>query len=547
MSGQILLQLNNASFAYPSHEVLFKELTFNISSGEVTALVGINGAGKTTLLKLLTGELKPTDGTIEINCKPYYVPQIDLTIQQGDSLIYEYISNYYENWWELNSETERLFGLSINTEAQTKTLSGGELMKLNLAIALKNNPDVLILDEPTNHLDVKSVANLIDFIKTSSKTKYTFLIVSHDTFFLDSVVKKILNLDNKTITTYGGNYSFYEEQKELHLRGLKRHQDIAKHKLENAKITAQQELEKNQRKAAKTRKDIAEGKITDKRLIGKMKESAGATAKANTTIVERIVDEATETIDEFQTPEERELAFMYLKNTSEKNSKVVLELLNTDLVVEDKILIKDMSWQINYGDRIVIAGDNGVGKTSLIKALLKFGNANAKDTILGEARLEGQVTVTKNHKWVYIDQNYSSIHPELTLLQNLMAYNPAYTEDMAKAQLGKFKFKTVAEINKLGKTLSGGEMVRVIMAMITAFPIDMVILDEPTNNLDIDTVNTLATALSKFRGAIVVISHNVDFLNKININTAYIIKNNNLQLLKVNPTHRESYYKALLS
>ena len=118
---------------------------------------------------------------------------------------------------------KKLFNLTLDVNKEVKTLSGGELMKLNLVIAIKNDPDLLILDEPTNHLDVKSIKNLIDFVKDAVKTgKYTFLIVSHDIFFLDSVVNKIFNLENKTITTYGGNYSFYEEQKELQVAGLKK-------------------------------------------------------------------------------------------------------------------------------------------------------------------------------------------------------------------------------------------------------------------------------------------------------------------------------------
>jgi ATPase subunit of ABC transporter with duplicated ATPase domains len=126
-----------------------------------------------------------------------------------------------------------------------------------------------------------------------------------------------------------------------------------------------------------------------------------------------------------------------------------------------------------------------------------------------------------------------------------MGYHKSITESKAKEQLGKFQFKTEMEMNKLGKNLSGGEMVRLIMAMITTFPIDLLILDEPTNNLDVETVEVLIKSLNNFRGAVMIVSHNIDFLNKINIKTAYLIKDKKLKPMKTDPSHKEDFYKAL--
>lgn len=545
MSNVPVLTIKDASFNYPGEDALFEDLKLTITKGEVTALVGVNGSGKSTLLKIIMGQLELTSGKIELNCAPYYVPQVDLSIQQSEIKIYEYISQYYEEWWDVPVETEILFDLTIDPESETRTLSGGELMKLNLAIALKNNPDFLILDEPTNHLDVSSINNLINFIKTN-EDRYTFLIVSHDTFFLDQVVTRVLNLENKKITSYGGNYSFYVEQKELQLGGLRKQQAVAQAKLENALTNAQKAYEKQEHKAAKTRTDIHEGKEKDKYIIAGKKESGESTTRARKVNLEKKQAELTNLLENIDLPDEQKTASMHIKNTGSPANNMIFEIDGADLKIENKKLIKNIKLKINYGDRIAIAGNNGTGKTTLIKALLKLGNVNNKDTVLGDAVLDGNVNVNDQLKWVYIDQNYSSVDPNKTLIQNLMSYNKSYTEDMAKSQLGKFQFKNINEMNKLGKNLSGGETVRFIMAMITAFPIDMIILDEPTNNLDVETVNVLVEALNNFKGAIVVISHNIDFLNAIKITKSFLIKENKISQMNVDPQNRDDYYKALV-
>jgi ATPase subunit of ABC transporter with duplicated ATPase domains len=511
-----------------------------VKEGDRTAIVGINGSGKSTLLKILTGEIKVDEGDVTINCKPYYVPQIDLSVNQEGMIIYEYIQQFYEEWWEIPAEAERLFGLTLNTEALAKTLSGGELMKLNLTIALKHNPDVLLLDEPTNHLDVKSIKSLIDFINSPANSKYTYVIVSHDIFFINNVINKIWELDKKTITTYGGNYDFYLEQKELQLNGLRKQYEVAKSQLDRAKENEQKEIERQAHKANQAKRAFIKGSM-DKFRFSEGKQAASSAQHSVNTSIERLKEEAEEKLDEFET-EERKLAFMHIKNTSENVGRTVVELKDVDLRVDNNPLIKDINLHITYGDRIVIAGDNGTGKSSLVKALLAKGT-NFKNN--QNIQLEGDVRIGENFAWVYIDQNYSLIKPELTLIQNVMLYNNKVMENVAKEQLGKYNFKTKSELNKLGKNLSGGEMVRLVMSMITTNPVDLLIMDEPTNNLDVATVDVLIKSLNVYKGALIIISHNIDFLNKININSAYLIKNKKLRVLSVDPNKRDDFYKAL--
>ena len=412
-------------------------------------------------------------------------------------------------------------------------------MKLNLAIAIKHNPNVLILDEPTNHLDVQSLGQLIKFINVDYKDKYTYIIVSHDVFFLDNIIKTVWELANKTITVFGGNYSFYKEQKELHLRGIKKQYDIAKAKLEKTEELEQKTLEKNERKANEAKRAFMKGSI-DKRAYSVGKNAASSLQESKSLTVEKLKAQAEEILEEYET-EERKLAFINMKNTEENKNRTILEVKAGILSIGKKELIKGLNFKVTYGDRIVISGNNGSGKTSLIKSLISKKSAEVKTII----DLKGEIYTGENLEWVYIDQNYSLIKPQLTMIQIVMEYHKSITESKAKEQLGKFQFKTEMEMNKLGSNLSGGEMVRLIMAMITTFPIDLLIMDEPTNNLDVETIDVLIKSINNFRGAVIVISHNIDFLNKININTAYLIKDKKFKPMKADPNHKEAFYKAL--
>lgn len=534
-STKVLLQLNNASFRYPTEDYLFNDVKLTLKEGEKVAIVGANGAGKSTLLKLLSGDLQLDEGEQLVNCKPYYVPQVDLINTQKSQKIYEYIAQFYDDWWEVPNEVERLFELQIDPESEIKQLSGGELMKLNLAIAVKHNPNVLILDEPTNHLDIASISRLTKFINEENNGRYSYIIVSHDTFFLDQVVTTVWELENKKITAYGGNYSFYKEQKELHLRGIKKQYDLAKEKLERTAQLEQKNIEARAKKANQAKLAFIKGGI-DRKVYSMGKDAAGALQHGASNTVDRLKQEAEEKLEEFQT-EERKLAFINMKNTSENKGRTILEIKDASLLVGKTVLIKKVDLKVIYGDRIVIAGNNGTGKSSLIKALLGTDS---------NVSLKGEIYRGDKLARVYIDQNYSLIKPELTLIQNLMDYNKEITESKAKEQLGKFQFKSEMEMQKPGNNLSGGEMVRLILAMISSFPVDLLIMDEPTNNLDVETVAVLVNALTNFRGAMIIISHNVDFLHNINIDTGYLIKDKKFTKMTVTPAHKDAFYQALI-
>lgn len=544
-TNKLLLQINNLSFKYPTADYLLKDLKLTVKEGARIALVGANGSGKSTLLKLLTGNLEIEEGETTVSSKAFYVPQIDLSIPQGDMKIYDYIATFNDEWWNVIAELEKVFSLSLDTDMQTKTLSGGELMKLNLAIALSLKPKVLVLDEPTNHLDIHSVNTLVDFIKTDTKGNYAYVIVSHDTFFLDQVVDTIWELEDKKLTTYGGNYTFYKEQKELHLRGVKKQYDLARESLRRAKELEQKELEKKAKKANEAKRAFLKGSI-DKRAYSVGKDAASALQHTKSGVIEDLTTDAEKKLEELET-EERHLAFISMKNTSENSGRTIFEIKNGTLTVDKKELINKIDLKVNYGDRVLISGNNGTGKTSLLKCLINQGVKSSTTSKVESAKLKGDIYVGTNLAWVYIDQQYSLINPNVNMLQNLLDYNKAISLAKAKEQLGKFQFKSEIEMNKPARNLSGGEMVRLIMAMVTSFPIDLIILDEPTNNLDVATVEVLEKSLNNFRGAVVLISHNVDFIVNIKIQTAYIIKNKSFKPLGVAPSHKTDFFKALSS
>lgn len=534
--SKILLQLNNASFRYPTGDYLFTDIKLTLKEGDRTALVGINGSGKSTLLKILSGNILLDEGQQLINCRTRYVPQIHLSALKKSQKIYEYLNTLYDEWWEVLNEAEKTFNLIIDPETSLSTLSGGELMKLNLSAAIRHNPDVLILDEPTNHLDVKSLGKLISFINEGGGKKYTYLIVSHDVFFLNQIVNNTLELRDKKITSYGGNYDFYKEQKALHLKGLKKQSGIAMAKLEKAASLEQRNIEIQAKRANEAKRAFLKGSI-DKNSYSMGKNAAGGVQRQNTIMLDRLKQEAEEKQEETRT-EERKLSFINMKNTQENKGRTIFEVKKATLRIATAVLIKDLELKVTYGDRILIAGDNGSGKSTLIKALT---GADAN------AILEGEVYRGDNLVWAYVDQSYSLINPRLTLLENLMEYNKEVSESKAKEQLGRVQFKSEAEMNKPANDLSGGEMVRLIIAMITSVSMDLLVMDEPTNNLDVDTIDVLVKSINNFKGALILISHNIDFLSRTEISTAYIIKNKKLSKKEIGRSNKEVFFKTITS
>lgn len=533
MSPKVIATTQRLTYELPN-KVLFKDVNLSVQEGDCIGLVGKNGTGKSTLLKLLARKIQPTAGTVDSSCSAYYLPQLDFSLFQNEQSIEEYIAHHNGKWPLVNAALHKWFNTStIQPTKKLKTLSGGELVKLHLAIAQSKNPNLLLLDEPTNHLDAEGLNVLQNFLKSFPGT---FIITSHDPFFLDLVVNHIWELDEKTIKQYGGNYSHYEEQKEIGREAQARNYESAKKDLGKAQRSLQFEQTRAARSKRKGRKQADDHSMSAKDK-GFFKNRASANAGKQRVKLEKIIQERKEIVSSLKEDKKRKSHFV-LEHDSHEGRKSLIRVERGALKVGNRVLVSDISLHIKYGDRFVLVGKNGSGKSSLVKALM--GKTDAFS-------LSGKVQRRENLNTVYMDQGYQIIDHNLTLIGNVEKHNPGISNEDARRQLGRFLFFQQEDIRKKAEVLSGGEAARLTLAMVTAKPVDLLVLDEPTNNLDIETLDVIADALEDFPGALVVISHNTHFLERVGIETALMISHQKLTQMKTSPLEPEEFYEEMVN
>lgn len=524
------LLAKNISYETPFGKII-NGVSFGISEDDHIGLIGKNGSGKTTLLKILTEIIKPTNGFLDKKCRLYYLPQIEFALLNSNLTIKEYMDQCGVKSWEVKKKLEQKFNLwNFDFETKISTLSGGELMKLMLSIGLASNPNLLLLDEPTNHLDLPAIEVLRFFL---INFKGAYVVVSHDPLFLDHVITKIWELKDGQITHYGGSYSDYQKQKDADEESKRRSLEVARKEVGKLKKSLQMEVKRSAR-SEKIGRIMAHGKSMSKMEIGYFKnrasDSKGILHKKLTDKIERIETKA----KNIKFDPNRKLYILFKENL-EKEKRILINIDGANLFVNDLCLINDIQFSLKFGERIHIAGANGSGKSCFVKAI---------STINYEAKLIGKYNIANNIKVVYLSQKYELVNPDLTLLQNITS-NDGVTYEQARQQLGNYLFKN-ENINKLAKELSGGEVARLALAIVTSKPADLLILDEPTNNLDIETINIFANSLLNYPGTIIAISHNIDFLDRINIEKSYIISNKKLILMNTIPHAREEFYQEIL-
>lgn len=530
MNQKILVELNNISFEYPGGNVVFEKINLSLASDSKIGLVGINGSGKTTLFKLILNQLICENGSVKSYGSIGYVPQIDTKILQREETLQDYLLIKAENWWNVYSSLGEIFNFNQELSIPMKSLSGGELMKIHIALALENNPSLLLLDEPTNHLDSFSVRQLIKILKSSN---FAYLIISHDVFFLDQVVNEIWEIEDKKISVYGGNYSEYKDLKAEQIESKQRKYDVAKNKLKHIHDLKQKELTRVARSTKGRREAFLSGSISSSEYVGGEKGKA-TLSSGFVKNIEDMTQRAEEGLSKNKVFE-RKQSLINLKFTGENSGQTLIRVEDMDIRVSEKILIKNLNFWINFGERINIVGLNGSGKTTLVKRLLATDQLNSNG-----------IYKKQNLKYLYIDQNYSLLNFEKNLVDNLIEYLPEISEDKAKEQLGKLQFKNQSDYVKLAKDLSGREMARLALAIVTTLPLDLLVLDEPTNNLDVETIEIMIDSLKRFKGTLIVISHNIEFLSRININKSYIIKNKELKEMMNLPVKKEEYFEEII-
>ncbi len=506
----MILSCNNIDKTFVDNHVL-KNASFHIEDYEKAAIVGINGAGKSTLLKIITGSL-PADGGLVTFAKDKsfgYLAQhqaVDsentifdelLTVKQEvldlessirqteqemkqadgaelDSLLKKYanLTHRFEdmNGYACKSEiTGILKGLGFGEDEFGKkvaTLSGGQKTRVALGKLLLQKPDLIMLDEPTNHLDLNSITWLETYLLNY---KGAVIIVSHDRYFLDRIATKIIEIDNGIVSSFHGNYSDYAVQKE-HLR------------------TEQMHAYLNQQREIKHQEEV----------IDKLKQFNREKSIKRAESREKMLDK----IERLEKPVEVKADMKLILTPHRTSGNDVMQIEGLSKRFGSHLLFENVSFEIKRGEHVAVIGDNGTGKTTLLKIINELVPPDG-----GSIRLGANVEIG------YYDQEHHVLHMEKTLFEEISDAYPYLTNTEIRNTLAAFLF-TGEDVFKKISALSGGERGRVSLAKLMLSEANFLILDEPTNHLDIMSKEILETALNAYEGTVLYVSHDRYFINK---------------------------------
>lgn len=528
-----MILLQNISFGFPGGDLLFNYTNLTIPSDTKSALVGSNGMGKSTLLKIIAGQIQPLSGNITISGHIFYVPQMfgnfnhltiaeclkidqklnalqKITNGEVDEIYFEILNDD----WDIEERSQQAlehWGLdNFKLTQKLESLSGGQKTKVFLAGIQISQPDIIILDEPTNHLDLEGRKLLYDLI---DKTDATVVIVSHDRILLN-LVDTIFELSNQGIVTYGGNYDFYAEQKEVEEEAL--HNDIhAKERaLKKAKEKERESLERKQKLDARGKQKQEKSGVARIMMNTLRNNAEKNTSKLKSVHAEKINGISDGLRDLRSSLKNAEQMKVNFNDSNLHSGKILIAAEDINFNYGNGILWKDnLNLEIRSGERISIKGLNGSGKTTLIKLLL--GNIESPEGKIDRAEFNS----------IYIDQEYSLIDNDSTLYDFVQTFNDnALQEFEVKTFLSRFLFSKDTWDKKCG-VLSGGERLRLLLCglSISNNAPDMIILDEPTNNLDLQNVEILTNSIKDYHGTLLVISHDEIFLEEIRIDRELIL------------------------
>lgn len=524
----MLIIAQNISYTLPSRQVLFQHIHFTLNKGDKAAIVGNNGTGKSTLLKILAGQLSATTGTISKSNTLYYVPQHfgqynALTVAQalgvdhkmaaltailsGDTS--EHYFGILEDDWDIAERCEQALQqwelAHISLEQPFARLSGGEKTKLFLAGISIFQPAVILLDEPTNHLDAYTRRRLYEWVAT---TNSTLLVVSHDRQLLQ-LCEPIWELTPAGIHAYGGNYAFYEQQKAQEAVALQQRITHDEKALKEARKKQQQVMERKQREQSQAQKRSANGGIPKILLNGRKNQSANTMAKLKDVHMEKVSDLKSQLDQSSAAEQVSRLMKGHFEDAALHNGKILVKATGVNFAYPGATPMwpEPLNFVINSGSRLAITGSNGSGKSTLIKL------------IMGKLTpTEGELYTAPAHR-LLLDQDYSLVDRHKTVLEQVSAFNEALMEDhQLKTALVRFLFDKDSW-DKPCAALSGGETLRLALCCLTLqnkAP-DMIILDEPANNLDLANIKMLTQIFSDYRGTLIVVSHDTDFLQEVRV------------------------------
>jgi len=532
------MNIENLSFSY-DNQLIFEEVKINLNKNDKIGLTGVNGAGKTTLFKLILKELKPDKGNIIVpkNTRISYLPQLikenlsndDITVfeyllearpierlENKLKQLYEEVANETNNqnkilknisktqeeleyWDYYNAENillKIITGMNIDNELLDKKvneLSGGQKSKIAFARLLYQKPEIILLDEPTNHMDKTTKDYITKYLKSYQGT---ILIISHDIEFLNNITNKTLFLDKRIhkITLYNGNYEYFKKVLETQEQQLLK--QIELQEKEEQKLT---KIVLQYTNSSGNRKKMAQSR---EKQLEKLKKN-------------KII----------LPPKQKEIK-LNLNNDLE-SSNIPIKINNITFGY-DKTLINNLTIDIFKNEKILILGQNGVGKTTLLKLINDILKPNS-----------GEIIKTNKTLIAYYAQEHELLNEKETIFNNFNDLN--INEKQLRSILGRFLFFD-DEVNKKVKILSPGERSRVALAKLMLTKSNVLLLDEPTNHLDIETKNIIASAINEYNGTILLVSHDTDFVEKLSITRMLLLPSGKIEYYDKN---KVIYYNKL--
>lgn len=513
-------------------QIIFDNISFQINNNDKVGIIGVNGAGKSTLFNILLGNLTPDSGTITLNTKINlgYLPQVIMDdASNKEETVFEYLlegrpikklkeelnslyeiiartqdeyelKKYYkkincvsellEYYDEYNAESSLLkiiSGMNIEDsllDLKLKNISGGQKSKVAFARLLYSNPEIMLLDEPTNHLDLDTKDYIIDYLKNYHGI---ILVISHDIEFLNEVTKKTLYVDKikHNVEMYNGNYEKYIK--------IKNERDLAKKRLHDRQIKEEEKL-KN---------------IIAKYIRGNEKKAN--IAKDRIKKLEKLESEKIEL-------EKKNKYTKFNMKINRPSYSISIKCNNLTFGYdEENLLYKNLNFDLSRGEKLLVVGENGIGKTTLLRLIMGYLKA-----------LEGNIEITEKTDIAYYAQEHEILEPNKTILENFANFGLADYE--IRRMLGSFLFSG-EDIFKKVEVLSPGERSRVALAKISLTGANTLLLDEPTNHLDPMTQLIISDTFKNYEGTMLLVSHNLDFVDNLNINRMLLL-----------PSGRITYY-----